>query len=386
MEGCKYVLHCASPWQLSHTDAQKDFIDPAVKGTEAVMQAAVKAGVSRVVLTSSVAAVGPPQPWCEKPYELEKPLTPEDWNTTSTLEAGPYRLSKRMAEEKAWEIAKANPSLSLVTILPSFVIGPMIGDRCDAVSVKFIKDVLDGTAKENGLGGFCRGCVDVRDVSLAHVSAMELAEAADKRFLVTSSEGFNDIELVDKLRQKFKAYPLPEDGPRPEFRAKYDVSLTQELLKFKPRPVEISMSDMANAALRNGIVQKKYKLKPANFMKVASITPDGSGMNLLVKVISVKDPENGKGGKKVQEIVVGDASGTVTVLLSGDEVGQAAADAMLELRNATVRMNGGFVRVQVGKWGKVGKYAGEVDPAFTVKLDKDADVSGVEYELVEDNK
>ena len=52
-----------------------------------------------MVLTSSVAAIGPPQDWWEKPYELDKQLTPEDWNTTSTVERGAYRLSKRLAEE-----------------------------------------------------------------------------------------------------------------------------------------------------------------------------------------------------------------------------------------------------------------------------------------------
>ncbi|CAE8626758.1 unnamed protein product, partial [Polarella glacialis] len=65
LEGCKYVMHCASPFKLNVgvDDIQKDLIDPAVKGTEAVMKAAAKANVSKVVITSSVAAVGPPSAW-----------------------------------------------------------------------------------------------------------------------------------------------------------------------------------------------------------------------------------------------------------------------------------------------------------------------------------
>merc|ERR1719454_911586 len=89
MDGISYVFHTASPFMLSCNDPQKDFVDPALKGTEAVMQAAVKAGVSRVVVTSSLAAVGPPQPWVKDPSSAnkDKVFTEEDWNTTSSLES-----------------------------------------------------------------------------------------------------------------------------------------------------------------------------------------------------------------------------------------------------------------------------------------------------------
>merc|ERR1712159_15872 len=119
-------IHCASPFKLTVANPQTDLVDPALKGTEIVMNAAVKMGISRVVLTSSVAAIGPPQPWLADPSKAdkEKAFTEEDWNDTSTIENAPYRYSKVVAEKKAWEIAKKSESLSLAVICPSFVIGP----------------------------------------------------------------------------------------------------------------------------------------------------------------------------------------------------------------------------------------------------------------------
>lgn len=57
MAGCDAVAHTASPYALTFTDPIKDFIDPAVKGTLSVLQAASDAGIRRVVVTSSFAAV-----------------------------------------------------------------------------------------------------------------------------------------------------------------------------------------------------------------------------------------------------------------------------------------------------------------------------------------
>mmetsp|Transcript_14706 Transcript_14706/g.33423 ORF Transcript_14706/g.33423 Transcript_14706/m.33423 type:complete len:333 (+) Transcript_14706:120-1118(+) len=257
MQGCKYVQHCASPFINVVKDPQRELIDPAVNGTDKVMRAAAAVGITRVVLTSSVAAVGPPQPWLHEPYELEV-LGPDSWNTTSTLEDGPYRLSKRLAEERAWQIAKSYPQLSLVSICPALVIGPMIGNRADGTSVQLIKDMLDGTMKKNGCGAMCRALVDVRDIAHCHVAAMELPAAAGHRFIASSGDSLTDVEIADRLRESasFSAYPLPVDGTRPSYRPSYDCSLARDMLGFNPIPVSASLRNMALSALRQGLVAK----------------------------------------------------------------------------------------------------------------------------------
>ena len=83
MEGSDFCIHTASPYVLDAEEPQRDLVDPAVQGTENVLRSATKAGVQRVVLTSSMAAV------TDEP-ESDKVLTEEDWNEKSSLERNPY--------------------------------------------------------------------------------------------------------------------------------------------------------------------------------------------------------------------------------------------------------------------------------------------------------
>ena len=55
VRGADFVLHTASPFFTETSDPQKDLVDPAVNGTTTVLNAAGKAGIKRVVVTSSVA-------------------------------------------------------------------------------------------------------------------------------------------------------------------------------------------------------------------------------------------------------------------------------------------------------------------------------------------
>ena len=58
VEGCSHVLHTASPFPASTPkDPEKEIIQPAVEGALSVLRACAKHRVTRVVLTSSVAAV-----------------------------------------------------------------------------------------------------------------------------------------------------------------------------------------------------------------------------------------------------------------------------------------------------------------------------------------
>jgi len=86
---CLFVFHTASPFEHKVKNAQKELIDPAVKGTANVLMSVAKwnkvarpsdISVKRVVITSSVASIIGPgsQPSNGKVY------TEADWNSTST--------------------------------------------------------------------------------------------------------------------------------------------------------------------------------------------------------------------------------------------------------------------------------------------------------------
>ena len=178
VKDCDVVLHTASPFMINKSgDPHKLFIRPAVQGVENVLTACGKApSVKRVVVTSSVVAV--------YGHADDKPsgeYNEEDWNTTSTLE-DPYALSKRMAEEKAWELAKAQTNYTLVTICPSLVLGPTLSGRNDAASVEIMHMIMGGKLRI-GSPDLRLGVVDVREVALAHIRAFTSPKAEVQLFV-----------------------------------------------------------------------------------------------------------------------------------------------------------------------------------------------------------
>eukprot|EP00930_Biecheleria_cincta_P035145 TRINITY_DN24204_c0_g2_i1.p1 TRINITY_DN24204_c0_g2~~TRINITY_DN24204_c0_g2_i1.p1 ORF type:complete len:508 (+),score=148.73 TRINITY_DN24204_c0_g2_i1:46-1569(+) len=383
VEGCKFVMHCASPFKLDAADFDKELIQPAVQGTDAVLRAAAKAGVQRVIVTSSVAAVGPPFDWYLDPSKAdsEKVFDEADWTPDEPLDpVRGYRVSKVRAERKAWELSK-ELNLEVACINPSFVIGPMLSNRSDGESINMIKNMLDGTfkakAEKRELKGFPRGVVDVRDVALAHVAAMEKKEAVGKRFLVTSEQAYTVLKMAGMFGARFEAYPLPTESQEKTFEPKYSTKSAKEVLGFKPRPVEVSLRNMAMAALSLGLCQKQFKLREAKaFGEVADLRPDSRGVYLLAAVVSVGEAQS----EPFTEVVVGDASGIVTLSLTADEVKAIGAGTgqVVELRNGAVKMVKGYIRVIAGKWGKISKHDGDA----AVTPNKAKDMSATEYELV----
>lgn len=88
-----------------------------------------------------------------------------------------------MQYEGAWEFVKAHPELEIVTINPALVLGPVtLGQSISTVNA--VADILSGKYKETGYPPRTSGIVDVRDVSLAHIFALDLPVAANQRYIV----------------------------------------------------------------------------------------------------------------------------------------------------------------------------------------------------------
>jgi nucleoside-diphosphate-sugar epimerase len=96
VQGCYYVVHTASPFPAVNPRDENDLIKPAVEGTLAVMRAAHKHKVKRVVITSSVAAIMFHTPANRKPEYNES-----DWSELQGC--GAYEKSKLLAEKAAWD-------------------------------------------------------------------------------------------------------------------------------------------------------------------------------------------------------------------------------------------------------------------------------------------
>lgn len=205
MEGCELVFHTASPFSLNVKDAQKELVDPALKGTENILKTVNEcASVKRVVLTSSVAAIyGDASDAKHAPNGL---LTEAFWNESSSLKNSPYSYSKTLAEKKAWEIVKAQDRWDMVVINPSFVMGPGISPTATSESFKFIKQLIDGSTKM-GVPSLEFGVIDVRDLAEAHFKA-GFNENANGRNII-SADSLRMLQIANIIGDKFgDKYPV----------------------------------------------------------------------------------------------------------------------------------------------------------------------------------
>ncbi|GMH80527.1 hypothetical protein TrST_g2947 [Triparma strigata] len=197
---CAYVVHTASPFVLSPKDVQRDLLDPAIKGTEAVLSAIARNGkVEKTVVTSSIGAI-----MCDK-WDVPEHgyvYSEKDWNTAASATYNPYIYSKVMAERRAWEIAK-EANFDLCCINPGFVMGPPLS-KTSSTSLTFMADLIQGKFSSGAVDD--RQCmVDVRDVAKAHVLAIEKG-VPGKRYLCAhgSRVGINYVQMGAHVE---KAYP-----------------------------------------------------------------------------------------------------------------------------------------------------------------------------------
>lgn len=190
---CEYVLHVASPFPPNVPKDENELIVPAREGTLRVLRAARDAGVRRVVVTSSFAAIG----YGHKPQT--EPFTEADW-TDLTSDVAPYMKSKTLAERAAWDfLAKEGGDLELSVVNPVGVFGPVLGPDF-ATSVMIVQRMLDG-----GVPGCPRiyfGLVDVRDVVDLHLRAMTHPAAKGERFLAVAGDCMSMVEVAQSLKAR----------------------------------------------------------------------------------------------------------------------------------------------------------------------------------------
>jgi len=278
MKGCELVFHTASPFTSAIKDPQKDLIDPAVLGTENVLETANQTpSVKRVVITSSCAAIYTDAIDCKA--APGGALTEENWNTTSSIKYQPYSYSKTLAEKKGWEITEKQNQYDLVTINPSFVMGPPLNlNGNTSESFNILKQMGDGTFK-TGAPKMGVGLVDVRDVAEAHYKAGFTPEAKGR--YITSAHNTNFYEMGVSLHDKFgNEFPIPKKalpkwllmliGPlaNKQFSRKFiknnidiewkaDNSKIRKELGIEFRPMKTTMEDAFQALVDHEIVKPK---------------------------------------------------------------------------------------------------------------------------------
>ncbi len=260
--GCDFVLHVASPVTLSQPKNPDELIAPARDGTRRVVEAGIKAGVQRIVLTSSVAAAS-------RNATLVESVSDETvWTDLNDPNVSAYARSKTLAERMAWDlIASSGGATTLVAVNPSVVLGPVLSGDYSA-SVQVVERMLSGMAPGIPRLGF--NFVDVRDVADLHIRAMTEPEAAGQRFIAAGTFGWMaDLAILLRARLGDAANKVPTRrvpdflvrlaalfnkelrtaAPRLGQKRDFTSAKAQATLGWRPRPLEETVLDCARSLI-----------------------------------------------------------------------------------------------------------------------------------------
>lgn len=258
MAGADALFHTASPFPITQPKDEDALIRPAVEGTKRALDAALAAGVHRVVLTSSAVAI--------EGTDKDGDFDHDDWTELDHPKANAYYKSKTMAERAAWDFVAAHPEIKLTTINPGLVLGsPMDGKY--GTSLEVVERVLSG--KDPMLPNIGFGTVDVADVSAMHIAALERPESAGHRFIASAGS----MSMPQMARYLAKRHPERKIATRqaPGFALRilglfdptvrsilpsvnripvYDTWRTHQGLGIDFTPPEVALDRAADAVLR----------------------------------------------------------------------------------------------------------------------------------------
>ena len=267
-DGCDYVLHVASPLGVSEPKDANELIVPARDGARRAVGAAIKAGVKRVVLTSSVAATS------QRGGGRDSLSDETVWTDLADPKVSAYSQSKTIAERTAWDLIAASGGgpTTLATVNPALVLGPVLsGDYSESVQV--IERLMSGRVP--GLPRLGFNIVDARDVADLHIRAMTAPEAAGQRFIAAGEFAWMaDLAALLKARLGPEAAKVPtRKVPDVVLRiaALFDKDLgavtgglgqkhdftsakAQTLLGWRPRSLQDTVLDCARSLVDAGLV------------------------------------------------------------------------------------------------------------------------------------
>ena len=260
MEGCEFVLHVASPFINIEPKDENEYIRPAVDGTMRALKAAKKAGVKRVVLTSSIVSMLED---ADKSINIDY----NSWTNVKAKNVSAYAKSKTLAERSAWDFIKnqnKESPMQLSVVNPGPVFGPSLSGNLEGASMGMFKNMIVG--KMPMVPKSSINMSDVRDVAKIHVLALENKNANGKRFIVTTEKPYAFQELAQIL--KSNGYDKVSTKLAPNFLLKFignfdrearsirafigktyncDVSSTIETFDWKPISFEKTVLDSAKS-------------------------------------------------------------------------------------------------------------------------------------------
>jgi len=192
MWDCDYLMHVASPFVIEDPKDENELIKPAKEGTLRALNAAKKAGIKRVVLTSSVAAVNS--------HMMSGTSDHTTWTDINSKYVTPYQKSKTIAEKAAWDFYNNQDNsnkMEMAVINPGGVMGPQLGNDLGGASTQIVSQLISG--KFPMIPALSFPFIDVRDVAILHLKAMTTPDADGKRFIAAHSKPTWMYEVAEVL-------------------------------------------------------------------------------------------------------------------------------------------------------------------------------------------
>lgn len=268
LEGVDVLMHTASPFPIASPKDENELIRPAVDGTLRALKAAKKAGVKRVVLTSSVAAIyGSDLPEDKAAFDESM------WSdVTHPVGRVAYTKSKTLAEEAAWTFVKSEaPEMALTTINPVLVLGAPL-DRNFGSSISVVERIMKGS--DPMLPHLNFAIVDVKDVAKMHVLALSRPESVGER-IIASSETYSFVAIAKYIKGAFpqsKAKTAQAPNLIIKLLSLFDAQIkailpligkpmlvsnskARQILGIEFIPVEESIKSSADYLVKNGLVK-----------------------------------------------------------------------------------------------------------------------------------
>ncbi len=268
-QGCKYIMHLASPFPFKVSNNRNSLLAPAVDGTLRVLNAGLNANIEQFIVTSSIAAMFR-KPIRSNPYSFDE----NDWTDENWKEGvGDYFLSKTKAEKAAWELMESKRLKNKLTVInPGGVFGDAL-DKKGGTSIEYVKQFMKGKFPAAPKWGILIS--DVKDVAKAHVACIGNTKVGGRR-LIVGKEVKKLIELSQIMAEAMPEYAkkLPKKE-LPNFMVKLisffdssaktmipdlgitmqtDTSYAEDLLGLKFNPAKDCISETAKSVVRLGLV------------------------------------------------------------------------------------------------------------------------------------
>ncbi|KAF2298203.1 hypothetical protein P3X46_003805 [Hevea brasiliensis] len=202
--GCIGVFHVATPVDFENKEPEEVLVKRTIDGTLGILKACLNSRtVKRVVYTSSASAV-------EYSDKVADTMDESFWSDVDYIKSFksyfvPYNICKTLTEKRALEFAEEH-GLDLVTVIPSFIVGPFICPKFPGS----VHTALAMTLGEREQYVFLLNVsmVHTDDVARAHIFLFEYPDAKGR--FICSSHTITIEELSKFLSAKYPEFPIPK--------------------------------------------------------------------------------------------------------------------------------------------------------------------------------